>query len=190
MTVDYHFLEDDTVTTLNKDANVSRMALKTNFLINIVSRPLILKYLNVHKYMQWYSALHLSRALSNRGIELPALAILPALVDAMEETNKNSTCNGTASADSGIFKSEVTTPKKTNISNALPKQDVTNAVDIGKISSIFDSFDAPPKAKLTPKITKSAVDMSSSIFDSFDAPPKEIPSKSTKSNGEYDCFYL
>ena len=63
MTVDYHFLEDDTVTTLNKDANVSRMALKTNFLINIVSRPLILKYLNVHKYMQWYSALHLSRAL-------------------------------------------------------------------------------------------------------------------------------
>lgn len=163
----------------------------TNAYINFVSAPLLLKEMKAAPRTRVATAMMVASSLRNQGIELPAIRSVINAASSSRESDTGS-CEPTPKArSSGTFwATNGSVPSKNYSKNAVAKE-----------SSIFDSFDGPPKPlkeqKPTPVVGKAESSifdsfdtrpskpkshhnsggMTSSIFDSFDAPPKPVKTK-------------
>ena len=148
------FVEDVTIPQLKNPVSLSKNSRDatitvTNRFINLVSGPFLLKTMEAAARTRLAANIAISRGLAKAGIEVVALRSLMQNVEDSSSQEKERT-NSAIDA----------TPKITN--GSLGHTDPITT------SSIFDSFDAPPRP--VQKAPGPAPEMASSIFDSFDAP--------------------
>eukprot|EP00980_Cylindrotheca_fusiformis_P027689 scaffold22210_cov122-Cylindrotheca_fusiformis.AAC.3 len=149
-----------------------------NAFINFVAGPLLLKMMEASNRTRIASALLVSNSLARLGFELPCLRLISQNVDqiAVKESSSNG-CPTLGSMSSGKKRSPVGT------------QSVGNKQAPGMAaSSIFDSFDAAPRAKPTATRSSSNDVVQSSIFDGFDAAPQVTPASPAKGRGQSNIF--